>query len=102
MSEHTPTPWHASRKSRYVSDINHRVIAEISPLIGFEANAAFIVKAVNSHDDLVKTLQRMTQAFKPFTSKPIGAEGSAARLEQQEQISAHVESTTLLRRLGAE
>ncbi|WP_165435521.1 hypothetical protein [Bradyrhizobium sp. Leo121] len=30
---HTPLPWHASRKSRYVSDINNRVIAEIAPLI---------------------------------------------------------------------
>lgn len=56
MSEHTPLPWHFSRKFRYVSDINHKVIVEIAPLVGFEANAAFIVKAVNNHEAMDKLL----------------------------------------------
>lgn len=54
--KHTRLPWHFSRKFRYVSDTNHKVIAEISPLVGFEANAAFIVRAVNNHDALVNAL----------------------------------------------
>lgn len=57
MSEHTPLPWHASRKSRYISDINHKVIAEIAPLHAFEANAELIVRAVNSHEALVSALE---------------------------------------------
>jgi hypothetical protein len=57
VSDHTPLPWHYSRKFRYVSDINHRVIAEIAPLRGFAANASFIVQAVNSYDELVSALE---------------------------------------------
>jgi hypothetical protein len=55
-ASHTPLPWHFSRKFRYVSDINHRVIAEVSPLHGFAANAALIVRAVNNHDALMNAL----------------------------------------------
>jgi hypothetical protein len=29
------------------------------------------------------------ELFQPFTMKPVGAEGSPARLEQQSQIEAH-------------
>jgi hypothetical protein len=29
------------------------------------------------------------EMFEPFTAKPVGAPGSAARLEQEVQISAH-------------
>jgi hypothetical protein len=58
VTEHTPLPWKHSRKSVYVSDINHNCLAQM--LRGQdenEANAAFIVNAVNSHDALVKALQ---------------------------------------------
>jgi hypothetical protein len=61
--KHTRLPWHFSRKFRYVSDTNHKVIAEISPLVGFEANAAFIVRAVNSHDALVASLEEMMGVY---------------------------------------
>lgn len=54
---HTKLPWHFSRKFRYVSDINHNVIAEMAPLHGFEADAAFIVHAANNHYPLVKALE---------------------------------------------
>jgi hypothetical protein len=56
-AKHTRLPWHFSRKFRYVSDTNHRVIAEIAPVHGFEANAAFIVRAVNSHAAMVSALE---------------------------------------------
>ena len=75
-SKHTKLPWHASRKSRYVSDINNRVIAEIAPLVGFEANAALIVRAVNSHAELVKALEEILSANDDFRkSMPDGWEG---------------------------
>lgn len=41
-------------------------------------------------------LHRMVHAFKPFTMKPMGGEGSIARLEQQEQIEAHAEALAAL------
>lgn len=49
-----------------------------------------------AQSDLVKALERMTQAFKPFTIKPMGGEGSTARVEQEEQIAAHSEARGLL------
>jgi len=52
MTEHTKLPWHHSRKSVYVSDINHNCIAQM--ILGQdenEANADFIVKAVNSFEE---------------------------------------------------
>jgi hypothetical protein len=76
MSEtqkHTPTPWRASkaRKSSnfgaYVAFVQTvdpaSVLAKVSggPTDDrevAEANAAFIVRAVNAHDDLVKALRR--------------------------------------------
>lgn len=55
MAEHTPTPWHIAGKATikhgndmWVGTLNQRHRA---------ANAAFIVRAVNSHDALVKALQ---------------------------------------------
>jgi len=34
-------------------------------------------------------LWHMVDCFKPFTMKPMGAPGSVARLEQEQQIAAH-------------
>lgn len=42
------------------------------------------------------SLARMTAAFRPFTLRPIGGEGSQARMEQDEQIAAHAEAMKLL------
>lgn len=39
--------------------------------------------------DLIKALDGMVSSFRPFTMKPMGDEGSAARTEQHEQIEAH-------------
>jgi hypothetical protein len=63
MAEHTRLPWHHSRKSVYVSDTNHTCIAQMIREQGVnEANAAFIVKAVNNHDMLVHALRDVTNA----------------------------------------
>lgn len=45
---------------------------------------------------LYASLERMVKAFKPFTLRPIGGEGSDARAEQDEQIAAHAEAMRLL------
>jgi hypothetical protein len=63
MSTHTATPWVANE--RYVGVPNHKsFIAECRDQNGIWsnqpmslANAAFIVRACNAHDDLVKALQ---------------------------------------------
>ena len=60
MADHTPTPWkvyddsdplHIAIKGYYSSTGGAHVADILSP-----ANAAFIIKAVNSHDALVKAL----------------------------------------------
>lgn len=43
----------------------------------------------NKTDQLRIALWHMVDAFKPFTMRPIGAPGSAARAEQENQIAAH-------------
>lgn len=61
--------------------------------------AAIIVRAVNRDhlfDELVEALEAMTQNFKPFTSKPMGAPNSQARLEQESQIEAYAKALALL------
>jgi len=51
-------------------------------------NAAFIVRACNSHDALASALQDMVSNFEPFRSRPVGAPNSSARAEQDAQIAA--------------
>lgn len=57
MSEtkHTPTPWHVG--PHYKSDIESRVgrVCDISPMNAPQsiANAEFIVRACNSHEELL-------------------------------------------------
>lgn len=66
-----------------------------------------IARAVNSHatllrqlDEARKALERMTSAFRPFTMKPMGGDGSAARAEQIEQIDAHKQARDFLSTLS--
>lgn len=69
--EHTPTPWVLKRSTmphdgEYDFSINASDVRVLAEVFGrdadggrppAEANAAFIVRAVNAHDDLVATLQ---------------------------------------------
>jgi hypothetical protein len=70
MSEHTPTPWFADRDDRPNMGWNVHIVREDDPRIRIcfmtsgseaKANAALIVRAVNSHADLVKALTEITQ-----------------------------------------
>lgn len=78
---HTPTPWqcdcgpYARQPRIYSVSLNNRLyklIAEVgnaeAPLTAqdeWEANAAFIVRACNSHDALVAALTRVQALSKP-------------------------------------
>lgn len=74
MSDHTPTPWTAASKyssvvgvpivSRQGKRIGNTAIPDMPPEWDHlkrqaEIDAAFIVKACNSHDVLVKALQKV-------------------------------------------
>lgn len=83
MAEHTPTPW-SYKPAKFPTDgefdcgIGAAIggtsfcIAETfgrcatTIKLDAQANAAFIVKAVNSHDDLVKALEEILSAEKEF------------------------------------
>ena len=64
LRTHTPTPWHYQEKSDAYTHIvrsGDRFILQLSQDTSGEAEATarFIVKAVNSHDALVKALQKI-------------------------------------------
>lgn len=77
MGEHTPTPWQIYD----AADPHHIMIKGFYPVLGgahvadvlFPENAAFIVKACNSHDTLVKALEEIAtgcddEHLHPFNS----------------------------------
>ena len=46
--------------------------------------------------ELEEALCAMVKAFKPFTSRPVGAPDSAARLDQEHQIKVHAKAREIL------
>ena len=68
MTEHTPAPWKAEREFEDDTPTfihkDGRAIADCAMGYGVEddANAAFIVKAVNSHEALVTALEKIEYA----------------------------------------
>lgn len=71
MSKHTPTPWRAVRVGNTLT-IAGAVPGYFAEIRGAcegahgamgEANAEFIVRAVNAHDDLVAALQNLARLF---------------------------------------
>lgn len=74
-TEHTPTPWtinepHAARSNNaQILDLDGYIVVECSGYashtgVNAKHNAAFIVRAVNSHEALVKALEAMTLDYK--------------------------------------
>lgn len=67
MSEHTPTPWFESGRSDIRGADNH-LVGMVNPVGSEPARSrspidrAFIVKAVNNHDALVKALAELEDA----------------------------------------
>jgi hypothetical protein len=75
---HTPTPWNVTRDENdaraLIRDGNFMRVAECGrafvPGIA-EANAAFIVRAVNAHEALVELARRVAEHF-AHTDAPLG------------------------------
>lgn len=80
-NKHTPTPWYFSPISCDVWANPGFTICEVYPS-GHEteekkANAEFIVRAVNCHDELVEALQRLRNAEKAPRQEWVDALASA-------------------------
>lgn len=76
--KHTPTPWHVGMKpgpmiygtkGEQIADMMEaNGEADLFPYVGEnQANAAFIVRACNSHDDLVSALGACQMALLGYT-----------------------------------
>jgi len=85
VSEHTPTPWRLEGYSIYSSAHKGRhIVATSDPYWGLnqnKANAAFIVKAVNSHEALVKALELCKGALEACSQMHPDNRGIATALE---------------------
>jgi len=61
MAEHTPTPWRVKPDTTFIEQFENRrwglIVADCRMTDEGAANAAFIVKAVNNHEALVKELE---------------------------------------------
>lgn len=69
MADHTPTPWFKNRKFEVgprprTDDQSDGMLHPVADVFGDnkQADAAFIVKAVNNHEALVKALQLLEKA----------------------------------------
>ena len=68
---HTPTPWHLNIDPQYIQDQHANIVAVIHAQLDGKrnaeielegkANAAFIVRAVNSHEALLKIARAYVQ-----------------------------------------
>lgn len=83
LVEHTPLPWRISDDGDFLEtldpvelDMERRAIADLRYFhMPFnEANAAFIVRACNSHDALIKALEAAEQHFGPFADITINGQ----------------------------
>jgi hypothetical protein len=90
MSEHTPTPWARYDDGKLAArgwiksvckGIPEQMVAQaigVGAIEEREANAAFIVRAVNSHDDLVKALEAMLEKHGGLEISPAARQARAA------------------------
>lgn len=86
--EHTPTPWHVGtgggHASKIIYDAAGDAVADAKTYHGLgaageaEANAAFIVQAVNAHAALVAALETM-ESFFGLSDKPGKVEKAEVR-----------------------
>ena len=68
MTKHTPTPWFVERDCIHNNEVE---ILMLDGIVGknsrpeeYKANAEFILRAVNCHDDLVKALDGLYSSIK--------------------------------------
>ncbi len=68
MSNHTPTPWHSDHLAIFAENgVLARLPNHPDNGLNWAADAAFIVKAVNSHDALVKALKVLLEEAENFS-----------------------------------
>lgn len=65
IEQHTATPWQQDEDWIVSGDGNPVAAAHMNA----EANAAFIVRACNAHDDLVRALRHAVEAFEADNDK---------------------------------
>ena len=114
----TEGPWYAQPKYSVLG--KRLIVAEAGPIrVTADAahemqpagdDATFIAMARTAVPELVAEVRRlaaterklrdalraMAATFKPFTSRPMGAPGSVAREEQEDQIAAYAAARTAL------
>lgn len=82
-TKHTPLPWVLDH--RFAGGVlihpDDNEFLTVAKVLGFDndeakANAAFIVRAVNAHDDLIAALERLLQIVPP-NSIPFGEADAA-------------------------
>lgn len=84
-------------------------VAQASPIVAGQTVGPGMIAVPLDHFadagkmiDLIGALTEMVGAFRPFVSKPCGAEGSPVRLEQEAQIAAHRRARAMLSALKKE
>ena len=83
--QHTPTPWHqVDNTGALVIDLNGNVMAHCAvqdelPMTERQANAAFIVRAVNSHEELIEALKEVTEWLAASCTTSDGAQTEAIK-----------------------
>jgi hypothetical protein len=98
--KHTPTPWRQMKQNAaYIeqgdaNDLHGLIVADCHMTDESAANAAFIVRATNSYDDLLSALEAALEALDEhaINFKPAGYGGRTARVVVREAIakaSAH-------------
>jgi hypothetical protein len=100
----TSGPWTFADGSRRLIVTKVRSIANtIGCLTGGEdAEADANARLIRAAPELYEALDDMVAVFKPFSSKPIGAPGSQARIEQEMQICAHANALAVLAKARGE
>ena len=79
--KHTATPWEVYGNAWYGIKSDNIRIAAIFGLEEEQANAAFIVKACNAHDELLAALKDAAYWLEPGTSPKVDAERVIASME---------------------
>lgn len=97
MSEHTPTPWRNDQKpdALIVCDAEGGSIADCAPPGPWMshkvalANAAFIVRAVNEHEEVTAEIKRLRERLGPRGLEVVFIDGAGHYVN--EKVKAEIE-----------
>jgi hypothetical protein len=103
----TKGPWHFEGPDQF-GDYNiheppvRAVVAAVISNLRESEEIAANARLVAAAPELYEALIEMRRVFRPFTSRPIGAPGSQARLDQEEKKAAFLQAgCALLKATGA-